>query len=482
MVSTNTQRDHSSFQEAESRLHKELKKISEKCISCEFCQKECEFLKRYGKPKEIANAYHPTDKTFQAMPFECSLCQLCAAVCPEKINPAEMFLEMRREKMRRNEKDYPEHNGMLAYERRGTSKRYTYYAIPAGCDTVFFPGCTLPGTRPDKTFKLYEHMKKKIPKLGIVLDCCMKISHDLGRKEVFTAMFQEMKNFLVEKGVQRVLVACPNCHRIFKEYGEELAVKTVYEVLAENGLLKTGTVSGSVTIHDPCALRFEDHAHSAVRDLVRNQGLTIEEMPHHRNKTLCCGEGGFVGCLSPDLAKNWGATRREEADGRRTITYCAGCTNLLNRVTPASHVLDLLFEPGAALAGKARVSSAPITYINRLRLKSRLKKTVDARITRERTFTTDEEAKKGGMLKRLLLLVAILIVILAVRFTGTTRYLEQGALREWIQGYGALAPLIYMLIYTIAPALLLPGLPITLAGGILFGPFWGVLYTITSAT
>jgi uncharacterized membrane protein YdjX (TVP38/TMEM64 family) len=29
---------------------------------------------------------------------------------------------------------------------------------------------------------------------------------------------------------------------------------------------------------------------------------------------------------------------------------------------------------------------------------------------------------------------------------------------------------------------LLPGLPITIAGGILFGPFWGVVYTITGST
>ncbi len=40
----------------------------------------------------------------------------------------------------------------------------------------------------------------------------------------------------------------------------------------------------------------------------------------------------------------------------------------------------------------------------------------------------------------------------------------------------------YMLLYTVAPVLFLPGLPITLAGGILFGPFWGVVYTITSST
>ena len=66
--------------------------------------------------------------------------------------------------------------------------------------------------------------------------------------------------------------------------------------------------------------------------------------------------------------------------------------------------------------------------------------------------------------------------------TGAAGYLDQDRLRELIAGYGMMAPLIYMAIYTLAPALLLPGLPITIAGGILFGPFWGVVYTITSAT
>jgi len=169
-------------------LKTELKNTSEKCTRCEACQKECDFLKKYGKPKEIADAYDASNKVYQAMPFECSLCQLCASVCPQKVNPAAMFLEMRRERVRLSRRDYPEHAGMLAFERRGTSKRYSYYALPAGCDTIFFPGCNLPGSRPDKTFKLYGQLKKSIPALGIVLDCCMKISHDLGRSDHFTAM------------------------------------------------------------------------------------------------------------------------------------------------------------------------------------------------------------------------------------------------------------------------------------------------------
>ncbi len=462
-------------------LKEQLAIISEECIKCKLCQKECEFLRKYGKPKDIADSYNPSDNLFQGMPFECSLCQLCAAVCPVKINPASMFLEMRRETVRRGNGDYPEYNTILNYEKRGTSQKYSFYSIPRDCDSVFFPGCTLSGTRPDKVQKLYEHMKRKIPSLGIVLDCCTKPSHDLGRDGYFKGMFQEMKEYLINNGVKNVVVACPNCYKVFKKYGDGISVSSVYEFMVQNGLPDTEQVCGVVTIHDPCALRFDESVHTAVRDLVSAKGLTVEEMVHSGKKTLCCGEGGSVGFIAPDLAKKWGLQRKKEAEEKRIITYCAGCANFLDSLTPTSHVLDLLFQPSATMAGTVRVAKAPFTYINRLKLKKILKKTSQGRTTRERTFSIQEKTK-GGTLNRFLFLGVIITAILAVRYTGATHYLEQDSLRELIQGYGALAPLIYMLIYTIAPSLFLPGVPITIVGGILFGPFWGVLYTISSAT
>ena len=463
-------------------LQKELDTISEKCINCKLCQKECAFLRKYGKPKEIADSYAPSDKTHQGMPFECSLCQLCAAVCPVKVNPAQMFLEMRRESVKNGNGDYPEHAVILGYEKRGTSKRFSIYTFPKGCDTVFFPGCALPGTHPDKVIKLYEHLRKKLPNLGMVLDCCTKPSHDLGKDEHFQGMFQEMKRYLVDSGIRNVLVACPSCYQVFKEYGDELSVKTVYELMMHSGLPDTGKTSGVVTIQDPCASRFEEPVHAAVRDLISEKGLTIEEMIHHGSKTLCCGEGGLVGFVAPELSKNWGSLRKKESDGRRIITYCAGCANLLGSLTPTSHVLDLLFEPEATMAGTVKVSKTPFTYWNRLKLKKQLQKSSNGARTRERTFAADGEKKKGGMFKRVVFLLLVIAAIFAIRFSGATQYLEQDKLRLLIQGYGALAPLIYMLVYIVAPSLFLPGLPITIAGGILFGPFWGVVYTITSAT
>ena len=458
-----------------------LEDMAAKCTRCSACQKDCAFLKKYGPPGEIAASYEPTDKDCQALPFECSLCGLCAAVCPEKLNPCDMFMGMRQEKMRRDPLDYREHAGYLAYEKRGASQRYSYYALPEHCDTVFFPGCTLAGTRSDKTLKIYEHLRSTMPNLGIVLDCCMKISHDLGREDHFRLMFQEMKDFLIQQGVKNVLLACPNCYRIFRAHGEPLTISTIYEYMDSKSLPPRETVPGIVTIHDPCPLRFSPEIQASIRSLVAKMGLTIAEMPHQKETTLCCGEGGFVTCLSPELATNWGDMRKSEAAGKRTITYCAGCTNHLNGRTPTSHIVDLLWEPQATMAGNVGITKAPFTYLKRLKLKKTFKQQIIAPITRERTFTGDG-GRKSSMLARILLLGVIAAMILVFRLTGAARYLDQETLRQGIEGYGALGPFVYMLIYALAPSLLLPGLPLTIAGGILFGPFWGVIYAITGAT
>lgn len=468
-------------QVAREALRDQLKIHSERCIRCGLCQQECKFLQKYGDPKQIADTYDPSSRTDQVMPFACSLCRLCAAVCPAEINPAAMFLEMRREAVARGVQGPSGHGRILHYEKRGTSRRYSYYALPANCDTVLFPGCTLPGTRPGRVRDLLAHLRGSIATLGLVLDCCTKPSRDLGREGHFQAMFNEMKAYLLQHGVKTVLVACPNCYRVFKEYGGALKVKTVYEHLAESSLPATATIPGTITVHDPCATRDEAQIQTAIRHLVESKGLTINEMPHHGARTLCCGEGGAVACIAPDYARGWGEKRKEEAAGVRILTYCAGCAHFLGAATPTSHVLDLLFAPEATMAGKAKISKAPWTYLNRLRLKSHFKKKIPAALSRERTFTGTDKGK-GGLPKRIALLSALAAVIAALHLTGAAQYLEQEKLRAFIEGHGALAPIIYMLTYAVAPAFFLPGLPITVVGGILFGPFWGVVYSITGST
>ncbi len=72
--------------------------------------------------------------------------------------------------------------------------------------------------------------------------------------------------------------------------------------------------------------------------------------------------------------------------------------------------------------------------------------------------------------------------VVAGRYMGAGEYLQEDRLRTLFASYGTLAPFIYVLIYSLAPVLFLPALPLTMVGGIVFGPFWGVVYTIIGAT
>jgi len=78
-----------------------------------------------------------------------------------------------------------------------------------------------------------------------------------------------------------------------------------------------------------------------------------------------------------------------------------------------------------------------------------------------------------------LFVVLILGIALAVIYRDSLNSLT---IQTWIEQSGALAPLIFMAVYVLATVFFLPGSVLTLAGGALFGPVWGVFYNLTAAT
>ena len=450
------------------------------CTSCGECVRECAFLKKYGTPKTIVDIFDVSPIALKRS-FECSLCGLCSVVCPEGLDLDGLFLEIRREAVDRGYGNHPEYNPLVTYEKLGTSRRFSLYRLPEECTTIFFPGCSLSGTRPDGVNKVFAELKKNDPNVGIVFDCCMKPSQTLGREQYVNSMFEEMNNWLVQQGVKEVLVACPNCQVMFDTLGHGLQVKTVWERLAESGLIPE-RISGTVTVHDPCVIRNAQPVHQAVRDLLHRQGLAVEEMPHSGKNTVCCGKGGAVDMINRDLATTWGTLRKKEANGRRIITYCAACVQALGGQTPTNHLVDVLFAPERTLAGKKNGACAPITYLNRLRLKRSFKNKEGFAVTRERTFVAGQGAPIKRSFTPLIILALLVAAVAGVQLSGATHYLQQEKLQELIASYGSMAPAIYILIYALAPVLFLPGLPITFVGGIVFGPVWGVVYSIAGAT
>ena len=371
--------------EADDALGGQAEAILAACINCPKCLAECAFLEKYDTPARLIETGDLKDPDFLAVGYECSLCGLCQAVCPVGLDPAALFLEMRRAAVRTGAGPLKPHKKLLAYENRGISSRYALYSLPAGCDTVLFPGCTLSGTRPRQVEALYAHLKKSDPAMGIVLNCCSKPSHDLGCQGQFLSRFGEMRSRLLENGIRRVLVACPNCYQVFSGYGGPLETETVYERLLDTGLPGRAREKNKspVTIHDACVLRSSPPIQQAIRQLAEKAGFDVVEMAHTGRKTLCCGEGGAVGLIDARLARKWQKRRKREAGGIRMAAYCAGCAGALKTRPATIHILDAIFAPEALQsaqfprtrrAGRAPAARPPWTYVNRLRLKRRLKR------------------------------------------------------------------------------------------------------------
>jgi len=90
--------------------------------------------------------------------------------------------------------------------------------------------------------------------------------------------------------------------------------------------------------------------------------------------------------------------------------------------------------------------------------------------------------KKASITRPLIFLVGLGGLIIMTRAFNLQEYLQEDRLREFIAGFGIWGPFIYLLVWTIAPTLMFPGLVITVAGGVLFGPVLGVIYTTIGAT
>ena len=89
---------------------------------------------------------------------------------------------------------------------------------------------------------------------------------------------------------------------------------------------------------------------------------------------------------------------------------------------------------------------------------------------------------RRGALKFIILVAFIAAAFVAARELDLGRYMRPGELSAVVDSFGAWAPAIYILLYALSACLMFPGLPVTFAGGIIFGPLWGVVYVAIGAT
>lgn len=81
--------------------------------------------------------------------------------------------------------------------------------------------------------------------------------------------------------------------------------------------------------------------------------------------------------------------------------------------------------------------------------------------------------------------LALVALVAVARLTGLSEYISLDGLnrlRDWIDGFGIAAPIVFIAIYAVATVAFLPGTPLSLLAGLVFGPVFGTLWAVIGAT
>lgn len=336
---------------AQPPLGEELaRQEGERCLqcSCRACVDECDFLSRHCRsPMELARLVKGDLKASLDVVYSCTLCGLCAQVCPESLPTDSLMLQARRVAVAEGCAPLPAHQAVLSAFRDATRPRATLAMPEPGrgkTRRLFFPGCSWPAAAPGSVVATYDLLRKALPGLGVLMHCCGSPLLALGADADFTQHRHQLQRLVEESGAEEILPACPGCAAVLREHFPDLPVVTVWEMLARwwtPALCREGV---EVTVHDPCRGRADLGLQQAVRSLIEATGARIQEVELSGRLTRCCGRGGGVEAVDPALARRM-AERRAGESRLPWVTVCAGCRHTLAGCGVAAvHLMDFLLE------------------------------------------------------------------------------------------------------------------------------------------
>lgn len=368
---------------------KTLKLIEEeedKCIGCNLCMEGCPMLARFCSSPKLLLKDLLDKKTFDyKLPYSCMLCGYCSRVCPTKVDLKSLFLELKREAVTQTNGKLPKDlSGSVVdfHQRFSFSKIFTSNINNLGSDTIFFPGCALMSYSPEIVQKTYSYLREKIPGIGIYNKCCGNPTASMGKDEKFKGYYSILEKEFKNKNIKKVITGCQNCFMTIGRNSKNIAVVSLWEVLASLGIPNERVNIGkdidhSFTIHDPCPTRNINIIHKSIRDIASQLGLTIEEGKYSKSKTLCCGSGAMVSVTQGHIAQGHKKRVANEISTGHIVTYCQECVESIRHGGKKTyHILDLIFpvqpinRPDDLLSLKQENQSTLKRWVNRYKCKS----------------------------------------------------------------------------------------------------------------
>ena len=337
---------------------KEKKRYLDNCIQCGLCAEECPILPYTDMSDTSApeiqegvfafmNDGIPNQEAYTKA-FACMECFKCTAeMCPEDLNPMLVNELIKGEYISREltNKAYGDPmqpdsaQRILASVQVSTAdyRKITTASNKQQARYVFFPGCNV-YFQPQKILNALDIMAAIGDDYAFlpVLDYCCGDSHlFLGGIAEGAKSAQDLVAAILRFQPEAVVTWCPTCQcRFDKSIAPGLKfpfrVVSFPQYLAKNmnKLPLSDAAAGTVTLHEPCKAAYTGLDLNGPRDVLRQlPGVTLREMAHHGQHTMCCGSGAV--CWFPQSCARFRQDRLQEAaqtGAGRLVTVCHYCS------------------------------------------------------------------------------------------------------------------------------------------------------------
>ncbi len=316
--------------------------------------------KTYGLPGMFFGSAKTKDvpKEYSDYPYLCTLCGRCAMACPAFIDTKELRIGTREFMVEKGE--CPQTMSQLAETLKRVHNivgepnedRPTWVQALAEvpkdmfqrekAKVVYFVGCVAS----------YFPMTKRIPqsfvqilgKAGVDFTilggeewCCGFPLIAAGMKKDAQALMQHNLEKVEGKGAERIVFACPSCYHTWMDEGKtdiEIFHSTEFiKKLIDEGKISFKEKRTKVTYHDPCDLGRASGVYEAPREILRSiPGVELVEMKGNREQCVCCGGGGNLEMVNPELSAGLAQAKIEEikaTGAEMVITACQQCVRTI---------------------------------------------------------------------------------------------------------------------------------------------------------
>jgi heterodisulfide reductase subunit D len=203
-----------------------------------------------------------------------------------------------------------------------------------GCVASFFP---MAQKIPVNMARLMQKAKVDFTILGGEEWCCgfPLIGAGMGYK-IQELMDHNMKK-VEEAGAESILFTCPSCYHTWKHlYSPKIKIyhaSQFLDMMIKEKRIVLKEINAKVTFHDPCDLGRNSGIYEEPREVLRAiPGIELVELAHNRASSMCCGGGGNVEMVNPELSARIAQLKLDEIAKTGADMVVSSCQQCLRTI------------------------------------------------------------------------------------------------------------------------------------------------------